>query len=219
MDENINYYENIEQHSEEWFDIKAGIPTASEAKSLLAGAKGFKTYTLKKFGQLYSMQKDGYSSVSMDRGTELEPDARDEYERQYLVKVRQIGFIKNFNKNIGCSPDGLVISRRFDDYGIEIKCFGIEKHMEFYLTREPQLDVYQQAQFSMFASNLKRWDIVYYNPDFIDSMKLIVVSFEPDEAMFKSFTKALAAFKIVTSKYVDIKLKVDGKNKLLSGKN
>jgi len=219
MDEKIIYYDDIEQNSKEWFDVKAGVPSASESRYLLAGVKGFKTYTLKKFAQLYSRQSETYVSAAMERGNDLEPDARIEYENQFLVKVNTVGFVKNFTKKCGCSPDGIVHNNITGDYGLEIKCFNPERHMEFYLTGEPHKEVYEQVQFSMYVTGLKKWVIAYYNPDFQDDMKLITLEVKPNGVFFKRFETALNTYYEVFQRYHILKLKSDGKNKFLSRAN
>ena len=102
-----------EQGSPEWYAARLGIPTASEFSTILAKGRGDadsktrRTYMTKLAGEILTGQPmDSYSNAHMDRGKEMEPEARDLYSFVNDEPVAQVGFIRNGQK--GCSPDALV---------------------------------------------------------------------------------------------------------------
>lgn len=102
-----------DQNTEEWREARAGIPTASEFSTILAKgrsggeSKTRRTYLCKLAGEVITGEPmENFSNAHMERGHELEPQARALYEVIRDVEVEQVGFIRNGRK--GCSPDGLV---------------------------------------------------------------------------------------------------------------
>lgn len=108
---------NCEQGTPEWFECRLGIPTASMFSAVLAKGQGKtrRTYMLKLLGERMTGElQDSYSNGHMDRGKEMEDEARDAYAFMKDVEPESVGFIRNGEK--GCSPDSLV-----DDGLLEIK--------------------------------------------------------------------------------------------------
>jgi hypothetical protein len=102
-----------EQGSEEWRQARLGIPTASEFHTVMAhgkdggASKTRRTYMLKLVGEILTgEQMDSYSNHHMDRGKEMEAEARDLYAFMKDVTPECVGFIRNGSR--GCSPDSLV---------------------------------------------------------------------------------------------------------------
>lgn len=118
--------EDVEQGSDEWFELRRGIPTASHFAALIrdADAKTRKDYLHHLAGEVLSgCRGESKSFPAMERGKEMEPRARDAYERKNMVEVQQVGFVRRklpSGRYVGCSPDGLIkpLKRR---KGLEIK--------------------------------------------------------------------------------------------------
>ena len=110
----MQVFHDIEQGTEEWFQVRAGIPTASMFKEVMAKKgprggipKGRLTYMRKLAGEILTGQPmDSYSNYHMERGHEWETEARDLYAMIRETDIDQVGFIRN--RDCGCSPDGLV---------------------------------------------------------------------------------------------------------------
>lgn len=91
-----------------------GIPTASEFSTVLAKGKSGgpsltrQTYMRKLAGEVITGElAEAYSNQYMDRGKEMEAEARDRYAFMHdTLTLTRVGFIKNGDK--GCSPDALV---------------------------------------------------------------------------------------------------------------
>ena len=98
----------MEQRSSEWFAIRRGKMTASKASVIATGGVGLETYILELMAEYYSnAEQEQLTNKDIERGIELEPQARMAFEFKTGLTVHQIGFIE-YNEYIGCSPDGLI---------------------------------------------------------------------------------------------------------------
>lgn len=159
---------NIKQRSDEWFALRSGIPTASDANKILtptgklsAQSKGF-------INELIA-ESLGYGDPPMEptehmiRGTELEPEARALYEFESGKTVQQVGFITNDEKTAGCSPDG-VLDLDTLPIGWECKCPKASTHIGYLLGGELPAYYKPQVHFSMAVSGIRRWIFMSYFP-------------------------------------------------------
>jgi hypothetical protein len=113
---------DCEQGSPEWFTARMGIPTASEFKTILAVKKEARekitrqAYMRKLAGEvLTGLPMESYSNGDMQRGKDMEDEARDLYALLTDVDPMRVGFI--INHGAGCSPDSLI----GETGGLEIK--------------------------------------------------------------------------------------------------
>ena len=100
---------NCEQGSEEWLHHRLGIVTASEFDTVMAKGQGKtrRTYMLKLIGEILTGEpQERYTNKHMERGHEMEPEARDYYAFMSDVEPQRVGFLKR--GRIGCSPDSLI---------------------------------------------------------------------------------------------------------------
>ena len=99
---------DIEQGSPEWIDLRLGVITCSEISAIRADGAGAQSY----INGLVFERITGESASVFDgnewtkRGQELEPVARQMYEKKTGISVEMVSFVKN--KGFGYSPDGLV---------------------------------------------------------------------------------------------------------------
>lgn len=115
---------NIEQRSEEWYELRKGKFTASEIYKLM-GIKGLgetgKSYAFDKaIEELYGEVEESFDSYDMQRGRELEPLAFKKFKelKEFeFLEVTNCGFFVGCEHS-GSSPDGLVS----DNSILEIKC-------------------------------------------------------------------------------------------------
>tara|TARA_R110002020_G_scaffold210667_2_gene416865 strand:+ start:3243 stop:3884 length:642 start_codon:yes stop_codon:yes gene_type:complete len=122
---------DIEQNSDEWFNLRAGRITSSKLGTIMANyGKAFGVAAKKYAVNLAIEQITGkaipssYSNAHMERGHEQEPIARALYEDEYFCEVTNGGFFES--EFIGCSPDGLVDG----DGVIEIKSVIASVHYD-----------------------------------------------------------------------------------------
>ena len=113
---------DVDQNSEEWFQLRAGKLTSSNLGKVMANYGKAFGEPAKKLAASIAVQQitgepepSGYSNEHMERGHEQEPLARMLYESETFCRVTNGGFFES--DFIGCSPDGMVA----DDGVIEIK--------------------------------------------------------------------------------------------------
>lgn len=98
-------------------------------------------------------------------GIRLEPDAVDWFERTTGKKITPVGFARFKGGetpfgNVGCSPDGLILS---DNGGLEIKCPLPKTHIK-YVDKGVLPDEYRaQVHFSMAVTGADHWHFVSFS--------------------------------------------------------
>lgn len=154
-----------EQGSPEWFAARLGLPTASEFKTLLGIKKDARekltrqTYMRKLAGEILTGEPmESYSNGFMERGKELEDEARNAYALMFDKNPLQVGFIHN--GTAGCSPDSLID----DNGGLEIKIALPHIQIERLEKGELPPEHRAQVQGNIWISQRDEWDFVSYCP-------------------------------------------------------
>lgn len=180
-----------EQGSEEWFAARLGIPTASMFSVLLSGRKDAKdkktrsTYMMKLAGEIITGEPaESYTNVHMERGKEMEDEARAAYAFMADVDPVRVGFLKAFGA--GASPDSLI----GDDGGLEIKTALPHIQVDRLLTGALPSEHKAQVQGNLWVSGRKFWDFVSYCP----RLPLFRFRVERDEAYIKEIADGVADF-------------------------
>lgn len=160
---------DIEQRSPEWHRARLGLPTCSRLDEIMtpktlkpsASAPKYRNQLLAEWLLGYAMDWGG-SSAYMERGTEMEPEARAFYELQRDVEVATVGLVLRDDGLFGGSPDGFV----GEDGGLEIKCPAIHTHVGYMLDPASLVAEYRgQVQGYLYLTGRAWWDIISYNPD------------------------------------------------------
>jgi hypothetical protein len=157
----VEIFTDIEQNSEAWLRVRAGIPTASQFSTVLAKGEGKtrRTYMLKLAGEIITGEPmESFSNVHTERGHEFEPEARDLYAFQTGELLERVAFIKN--GRAGCSPDSLIGT----DGGAEIKTKLPHLLAEVILRDEAPPEHKAQVQGTLWLTERQWWDIVIYWP-------------------------------------------------------
>lgn len=167
---------NIKQGTEEWLKIRLGKFTGSDGQAVATNGKGLDTLVYKKVAEIITGAiPESYTNADIERGNELEDEARSFYEIVTGNKVDQIGFAE-LTEFVGCSPDGLVE----DNKGVEIKCTNDYKFVEYMYTKKVDTKHMWQMQFNMYVTNRDSWDYVVYNQNF--EKNIIIQEIKKDEA-------------------------------------
>ena len=176
---------NFEQRTEDWYNIRKGKMTASNADTIIANGKGLETYIYNLMAEYYSSaEKENYINADMQRGIDLEPEARLEFEFYTDLDVQEVGFIE-YNEFIGVSPDGLV----GDDGLIEIKCPNDSIYFKLLLSNNIKPEYIAQMQMQMYVTDRQYCYFVSYNPNFEKS--LYIKKINRDEEMIDKLKKGL----------------------------
>lgn len=123
-------YQIIEgdQKTDDWQKLREGVAiTGSVAKKVKGTGNA---YLYEHLAIITSDWKPKEArGPDIDRGNELEPEARKAYEEFSGSVVRQVAFIKN--ERYGISPDGLVMKGKVIKKLIEIKASDVHTHIRF----------------------------------------------------------------------------------------
>ena len=172
----------LEQGSQEWLDARKGVLTASNFSKIIT-SKGEKSRTLPDYAydlaaaSLLLYPEETFKSPAMERGNELEPDARQKYCEDNFADIEEVGLMLSDCGNYGYSPDGLV-----DDDGlIEIKCPMAKNHAKYLSQKRCPTEYYAQVQGGLYVSGRQWCDFVSYHPDFEEDHILFVHRVERDE--------------------------------------
>ncbi len=165
----------VDQQSDEWFEIKLGKFSASDAQAISAKGAGLQTLVYKKVAEIISgVREETYTNPHMDRGNEQEELARASYELQTGTNVDVVGFCE-LNEYAGASPDGLV----GEDGAAEFKCPTNSNYVKTLHTQKIDTPYEWQMQFQMYVTDRQWVDYVVFNENFED---LIVIRVERDES-------------------------------------
>lgn len=159
----MKIYKDIIQGTDDWFAIKLGKASASHFSDILAKGKGIvrRKYMLQLAAERMSgLRDEGYSNKYLERGLELEGEARDYYASLNNCEVQQVGFIE-LNNDVGCSPDGLVGENGL----IEIKCPKRTTHIETILSNKMPSCYIPQVQGQLWVSGRTWCDFISFAPD------------------------------------------------------
>lgn len=149
------------QNSPEWFAARCGLPTASNFSAILAKGEGKtrKSYLNKLAAEIITGEPgESFTTQAMERGREMEAEARDLYEFLTDEPAHPVGFIKNGNK--GASPDRLI----GPNGGLEIKTQRGDLLVETLLANKFPSEHKAQVQGNLWVCEREWWDLVVYWP-------------------------------------------------------
>jgi len=190
--------EKYEQRSPEWYEAHK-MPTASRFSEIVTPtgklSKSATKYAYELAGMALGNFPEKYTSPDMQRGIDLEPEARVLYQMITGNKVYEVGFIHN--TVCGCSPDGLIRGRFSEAYdlpkykkGLEIKSPKDVNHIETLDKNEMPSEHTPQVQGSMLVTGFKEWDFMSYHPDY----KPLIVTIKRDNDYINKLRDAITTF-------------------------
>lgn len=176
---------NFEQRTEDWYNIRKGKMTASNAETIIANGKGLETYIYNLMAEYYSSaEKENYINADMQRGIDLEPEAKIEFQFYTGLDIKEVGCVE-LNEYILASPDGLI----GDDGLIEIKCPNDSIYFKLLLSNNIKPEYIAQMQMQMYVTDRQYCYFVSYNPNFEKS--LYIKKITRDEEMIEKLKKGL----------------------------
>lgn len=176
----------------DWLTVRAGVFTASDFSQYMSIAtKGTLTETAesnlyKKVLESQGYTFDSYKSPAMERGTELEPLARQEYIAETFNDVQEVGFVDWEKLRAGFSPDGLIMDGDKIVKTVEHKCPEIKNYLRMAKGDIPAQYICQ-VQFGLLITGAKSCDFVVWHPD----MKLVVHEIAADKEYQAQIVEAL----------------------------
>jgi len=183
----------VEQNIPEWYALRAGMPTASMAKSLVTSqgkpSKSLDDYAIQLANDLFSGEPvdQWEGNKHTDRGHELEPVAVSLYSMINNCELQKVGFCTDDDERYGASPDRL----KGDDGLVEIKCLSGKYHTKAILyykkNRKPPTDYVSQAQMQLFTTGKKWVDLFFYHP----TLPELTIRILPNKVFFETLQMQL----------------------------
>ena len=165
----MKIYNDIEQGSDEWLQIRLGKPTASNFFKIISPTGKESTQADKYMNELIAERIRGEryekfkSTSSMERGKELEEDAAQAYGLLRGVEPVRVGFVTNDEGTAGCSPDRFV----FEDGILEVKTPDPDNHVEHMLKEKLEQEHRPQTQGQLWLCQKKWADTMCNNPKMV----------------------------------------------------
>jgi hypothetical protein len=177
------------QGTPEWHSVRCGVPTASEFDKIITTtgtpSKQRQKYLYQLAGEtITGIPEESYQNMAMQRGKEMEAEARKLYELITGQEVTQVGFC--LADGYGCSPDGLV----GNDGLLDIKCPTLAVHVGYLLENKFQIDYFQQVQGQLLVTKRKWVDFMSYFP----GIKPFIIRVNRDEKFISALKNELYIF-------------------------
>lgn len=181
------------QGTEQWLQLRAGIPTASQFHKILtrSGKASSQQETYMFFllaEKMMGHPADDFKTEWMIRGTVMEAKAVAYYEFQRDLETVPIGFVTDDLVKRGASPD-----RRVGPKGLlEIKAPKPEKHAAYLLRDGSPYDNYRvQVQGQIWIVEGTEWsDCVSFHPEMPEAL----IRTEPDIPFIRLLSEAVLEF-------------------------
>lgn len=173
-------FHDVEQNSEEWFNLRVGKVTTSKLGVIMANyGKAFgepaKKYAFRLAKEQLTNEKteeETFTSKHMENGHTWEPVARGRYEEESFYSVLNGGFCQSEKyNNVGGSPDGLI--EGFNG-GIEIK--SVTDYVHRSTIKRDSFDPSYKWQLlgNMWLCDLDWIDFISYGITYTESKKLFI---------------------------------------------
>lgn len=169
------------QYSAEWWAVRRGVPSGSNAHRIITPAKGelskqAEDYACDLIAEKYDAyygQQDEYVTAAMKNGTIMEPESRRFYEFARDCSVQQVGFVTTDDGRFGCSPDSLI----GDDGGLELKNPTTSTHVRYLIDGGLPSQYKPQCHWFLIVTGRAWIDFLSYSP----GLPHLLVRVEPDD--------------------------------------
>lgn len=195
-----NYRYDIIQNTEEWENIRIGKFSASSASDLLMDKKnkGYQKLIDRIVEERITGQKSESNTFSgnqyTERGHELEPVAREDYEFRTFKEINLVGVVE-LDDWVLCSPDGLI-----DEDGLyQAKCPIFNTQKEYLKTKKIPSNYYKQMQFELYVTGRKFNVFNSYHPH-LPALDIIL---ERDEQVIFEIENRIKEAKLEITKEIE----------------
>ena len=199
---------DCKQGTPEWLNARLGVATASCFEKVLTPAGKPSSQADAYANQLIAEwlcgePEETFKSPWMERGNELEPEARAFYSMETGLTVKQAGFCLRDDGLVGCSPDGLI-----GDEGLqEIKCPAPPTHVGYLISGDVPKKYIPQIQGQLYVTGAQWCDFLSYHP----VMPPVLIRIGRDETYIAALEKEIKKLlkKIEARKQILIKKGVE----------
>lgn len=162
--------DEVVQGTDEWYEVRLGIPTASNFGIVMAsGRDGDESKTRAQYMRVLAGEvltgrpaEGKIETAAMRRGKEMEPEAREHYLSARFCDLRQVGFVRRklpSGRYFGASPDGLIGKRK----ALEIKTMRPDLMIERLEKGAAGITEHRpQVQGTMLVGDLEEVDLMLF---------------------------------------------------------
>ncbi len=193
----------VEQNTDEWFQLRMGKITSSYFATILANnGKAFGKPALQ-YAMRVAIESKTNRSIEtfknewMERGLEMQQEASEAYEMLTFTDVLPGGFCES--GMFGSSSDGLV-----DNGMIEIKCPKYSTHFDSLIKGGYDLSYQWQIRGQMWLYDKEWCDFVSYCPDLPHNKQLYIFRVERDQDEEEKLIIRLNEFAKTVQAYINI---------------
>lgn len=186
-----------DQRTDGWFEARLGRVTASKVADVMAKTKsGYGAARANYMAQLVcerltGTREEGYCNAAMQRGIDLEAQARAQYEFHTGNSVVEEGFVPHPTIAMcGASPDGLV----GEDGLVEIKVPNTATHIATLRGGKIEDRYVKQMHLQMLCTGRKWCDYVSFDDRLPEAMQLHIQRVHLDEELATEMEAEITAF-------------------------
>jgi hypothetical protein len=165
----MKIFKDLEQGSDAWIAVRKGRPTASRFSEIITAtgkaSASSEPYILELIADCFVPEFQLWAGNKLtDRGTELEPEARDAFAKHTGLTLEQVGFVLSDDGVSGASPDSLIVKDGKYVAGLEMKNPAPKTHVSYVLNGVLPSEYKQQCHGGMVICNLPEWHFWSYFP-------------------------------------------------------
>ena len=196
----------MEQGTQEWLEARLGCPSGSGFSKLITASgtpsSSAESYINDLIAELITGESTPFHVTEwMQRGTELEPFARMNYELETDSEVTEVGFCMHDTLRCGVSPDGLIGG----DGGIEIKCPKPSTHVKYLRKGTLPSEYKAQVMGCLWITGRQWWDFMSYHPQ----MPNLLIRVHRDDEYINQLERLVThACQIIEKEVAEIKEKL-----------
>jgi hypothetical protein len=203
----------MEQGTLEWDFARLAKVTGSRVIGVLAKptTAAYQTLKAELLAEKLTGQAKSFTAPAVAWGHEHEAMARREHGLIHSHVIQEVGFVE-LNKDMGCSPDGLIGTKGMVQY----KCpKNSSIHIQTLLTRTVPKEYYPQLQWELYTTDRDWTEFVSFDPRMPEELRLCVLHVEVDKAyqaaMVSSVELFLASFRIDLVKLEEMIAAISGR--------
>ena len=192
-----------EQRSEGWFQERLGCVTGSVISEMMAkptrgkaeatSRRNLKARLVVELLKGKPVEGWSYRSWDMQRGEQLEPEARMAYELKTGEETASVGFILHATiPRFGATPDALIGS----DGILEIKCPKAAIHMDYILAGVLPSEYRPQVMAELACSGKAWCDFVSYHPEMPPHLQLFICRVQRDDILIAEIEAEVIKFNV-----------------------
>lgn len=193
-----------QQGSGEWLAARSTRLTASKLGKVLTSARlevskqADDLAMVVAAARVFGAYEDTVSTYHMERGLELEDEARQAYSFLTGHKVREVGLCITDDGLFGASPDG-VVDLPDGLLGLEIKCPSLPVHLGYLIDNALPGGYRLQVQGQIYAAGLIGVDFFSYYP----GLPALLVRVERDPVVQAAIAAAVVQFEAAVCGFVE----------------